>query len=266
MNKLSRTSLLHPFKLRYLTSVKQTYKVQGLGKLINKFLWFLGANPNAPIIKAIIQNSANHDYFIDVGSYVGDIIFNVSQYFSKSIGFEPSSSNYHKLMKNATNHNIQNIAFYNCALGDKKGKKRFYLSELNEEDNRFTTAEDPSEEFGGFQSENVTVDILDNILSKHKINQACIIKLDVQGYEPNVLQGASEILKKNCLIISEFWPWGLYVNKTEPYDFVNFIRSLGFEFFHLNNKPLNLRYLKKFCTQGITNKHVWDDFILKKPT
>ena len=28
------------------------------------------------------------------------------------------------------------------------------------------------------------------------------------------------------------------------FDFVNFIRSLGFEFFHLNNKPLNLRYLK----------------------
>jgi hypothetical protein len=48
-----------------------------------------------------------------------------------------------------------------------------------------------------------------------------LVKMDVQGSEPLVLDGMKELIKKVKLLILELWPYGLKVAGFEPSDIIN---------------------------------------------
>ena len=57
-------------------------------------------------------------------------------------------------------------------------------------------------------------DILDNILKKNNIKKVYFMKIDVEGQEPNVLEGAKNILKNTQHLYIEMWTDKHYTKRT----------------------------------------------------
>ena len=131
------------------------------------------------------------DIFVDAGANVGaySILAAITKHVQVN-AFEPHRMFFNILKKNIVINNLQNnITAYNCALGEKNGNVKIIdkgaLSHISYENN--------------IDSERVELKRLDNIIA-----DAHIMKIDVEGYEKNVLIGSEKILnnpKLNAIII-----------------------------------------------------------------
>ncbi|WP_312352957.1 FkbM family methyltransferase [Aminipila sp.] len=131
-----------------------------------------------------IINFAEDEILLDVGAYNGDtiklFIDKTSGKYEKIIAVEPNSNMNKSLnLLRKRNHNIEIIN-----KGAYKEEKKLIF---NQKDNQSASA------FSYEQSENgVGVDKLDNMI-KDKIS---LIKMDIEGFELEALEGARGIIKK----------------------------------------------------------------------
>ena len=92
----------------------------------------------------------------------------------------------------------------------------------------------------------VPVTTIDALCQEHGIDSIDFIKIDVQGAEGKAILGASSILQNSadCIILSEFWPYGLERYGSDLHSYVENLQALGFQLFKLENKgklsPLNV--------------------------
>jgi FkbM family methyltransferase len=245
-------------KLEYLGFAKEVLDVQGLLPLIDRVANM--ALPNARIANVINRSSSKYRVFLDIGAAFGQVTAKVSSKFSQCFCFEPSEGNYKELLKTLERRKLTNVTPYRCALGSKPETREFSCSPDNPYDNRFAADEEER-----FTTHPVDVVRLDDVCSNMGINEPCAIKIDVQGYELEVMRGAVRLLAKRCYIISEFWPWGMCLHKTDPFEYIAFMQGMGYSFFNLNGKPASEEYMARLCKLGRKRKHVWDDFLIKHP-
>ena len=134
----------------------------------------------------------SEDMFADVGSNIGSYTILASGVVgAKSVAFEPVPSTYHFLKSNIEINNLQNISVpYNVGVGNEKGKLKFT--------NNFDTINHVV--VGNEESVNtIEVDIitLNDVFLDTQI--PALMKIDVEGFEKSVLQGANNILKNATL-------------------------------------------------------------------
>lgn len=242
---------------------KEVLEIQGFRRLLSKTnRWLFSSDYDAPIKNAIKRYSNDYKIFVDIGAGVGEITFDVASYFSKCICFEPSQINYQTLISNLKKTNFNNIITYNCALGEIKGTRDFYLSKQSRWNNRFNVA--IKEEGEEFDLSQVEVNTLDHIFDSLGINEPCVIKIDVEGSEPQVMKGAQRILENDCVIISEFSSWAMNVNNCNPIDYIKLMKSMGYAFYNLDDSPIDEKYLIRLSKLTKNKKRVTEDFIIKK--
>jgi FkbM family methyltransferase len=142
------------------------------------------------ILKAMEKYIDQNSVVVDVGSNIGNHIL----YFGKILeakkiyGFEPMNDVFNVLKKNLElNELTSKVKIYNIALGSKIGKGTIdYDGSMI---NNLGATSIKKDENGEFKIEK-----LDNVLMNEKnIN---FIKIDVEGFEIEVLKGASRILQK----------------------------------------------------------------------
>ncbi len=128
------------------------------------------------------------DIFVDVGANVGVYSILASGVAgAKSIAIEPSDETIEMLKQNIAINNLENsITHVKCVIGSHSGKISFTkgLDAINR-----VTREDDVKQDIELQNE----EPLDNLL---KSNIPSFIKIDVEGFELNVLKGAQNILKR----------------------------------------------------------------------
>ncbi len=159
------------------------------------------------------------DTFVDVGANVGVysvLASGVNQ--AKSIAFEPIPSTFIRLRRNISYNNIKDLcSLYNIGVGDKKTELIF----SNDLDAINHIIVDPN--FKG-STINIPVDTLNNLL---KDVAPSVLKIDVEGYEANVINGANNILNKESLNAIIIETNGL----SEQYEFgQNYIHNLLLEY------------------------------------
>jgi FkbM family methyltransferase len=129
---------------------------------------------------------------VDVGANIG--AFSLYQAMVKEAGsviaFEPSPDAFVRLAKNVQINGLLNVRVVNAAVGDKQGVLSF-------SEGRMSVNSKVSEN-GSLKVPCMT---LDTELSH--IPSIDILKVDTEGYEMHVLQGASETLKKTKRIACE---------------------------------------------------------------
>ena len=161
------------------------------------------------------------DTFVDVGANIGVYSVLASGITgAKSLSFEPIPSTFANLKRNINYNKLQDRSeLYNLGVGDKEETLIFSnsLDAINHVINDNT--------FGGPVTE-VPVNSLDNLLVDKNIN---LLKIDVEGFEANVINGASKILERPELKIIIMETNGL----SDQYEFgQNYIHdkllSLGF--------------------------------------
>jgi FkbM family methyltransferase len=148
---------------------------------------------------------------IQVGAHIGNEISTLKKLTNNILMFEPQKDVYQKLLKNIGDD--KHIIAENCALGSTPGTLKMYKEYANSGQSSsllppsLHTIQYPGIVFNDF--EEVQIKTLDSYLENTN-NSYNLMTLDVQGYELEVLKGASKTLNQIDYILCE-------VNRAELY-------------------------------------------------
>ena len=168
---------------------------------------------------------------VDVGANQGLY----SLLFSRLVGpdgfvhsFEPDPTLFRALQTNCERNRTRNITCYNYALGTKAETRTLYHSRVNSGDNRLAISDRPD----WFYEASVTTAPLDSLLGGSLVD---FIKIDVQGWEFEVLRGMTEVWKNNpeISVYFEFWPFGLRRAGCDPVELLQYVRQHGFSLYDM---------------------------------
>jgi methyltransferase, FkbM family len=178
--------------------------------------------------------------FIDVGANIGSVTVPFAKGFSgKVVSIEPAGSNYALLLENLHLNGLDdgNVVCLRVAIGDRPGKLELFRSQTNSGDHRLAAAADEQRD-----AELVDVVTLDSIVAgNHELQPPYLVKVDVQGYEAKVLASAQAILRQPCLVIAEFWPYGLRVSGTPLAEFSRVVTDAHLKVYEVSEDRLTIR-------------------------
>ena len=140
------------------------------------------------------------DVVVDVGANVGYytvLLADKVGLSGKVYAFEPDKTSFEILERNVAENKLKNVVAVNAAVGSKNGKLKLHRSEENFGDHKlYGKAEKTSQ---------VKIVKLDDFI-KEAVD---LIKIDTQGWEPEVIKGAQKVILKNKpTIFMEYSPAG----------------------------------------------------------
>jgi FkbM family methyltransferase len=204
------------------------------------------------ILEAIINNLKEGETFIDVGANVGQH----SIYAAQKVGpngnvfaFEPIDSSAENIRLSASKNSFIWLTVIQKAATNFVGDTVFYKYELTDISSRNKNFTDrPAKEV---KVKTTTLDIELNNLSR-----VDLVKIDVEGYEMDVLRGAEQIIKKfKPAIILEFSP--VFYKRLQPQDSMDILQFLfdhGYKITDIDNYvgPVTdiTEYCKKIAERG----------------
>jgi FkbM family methyltransferase len=170
--------------------------------------------------KALELNNDMH--FVDVGANIGSYSIQLADLTKNIIAIEPHPQTYNRLKMNFKLNGIDENNIYQLAIG--ASNKEVFFTSFSEESSINKVSNSKSDL-------KVTQKSLDTILD---LSKEYIFKIDVEGYELEVLKGMKDLFLKNCVtgIIIESFD-GLALKK---------LSQLGFE---ISKTSQNNFYCKK---------------------
>jgi FkbM family methyltransferase len=168
--------------------------------------------------------------FIDVGANIGLVVVPVVERTgSLGIAFEPEPRNFGFLTRNVARHGLaERIECQPLACYSECTSLRLSLSSDNLGDHRLQ----PKAASAGGASERVEIEVpttrLDDALRGRELPHPIVVKLDAQGSEVRVLEGARETLARADYVISEYWFAGLIAHGDSPERFAQIMRDFQF--------------------------------------
>ena len=148
-------------------------------------------------ISFLKQISLQEGVVIDVGGNLGAFSLLFAEFYKKSVySFEPNPSTYSSLVKNISlNGKRQSIEAICMALSDKVGELSFYSNPKSRATARLNL--NPSSNPSDNEVKTVKCTTLDQYLEDKKLDKIAFLKVDVEGYEELVFQGAINSLKQH---------------------------------------------------------------------
>ena len=137
--------------------------------------------------------------FLDVGAHIGKYSILLGKKYSKNkiFSFEPVEENFVKLKKNLRFNGIENAKILSFGLSNKKGKSKLFLSSFSGSHSLV---------FDVGEGIEIKIDTLDNVVRTKKISKVDLIKIDVEGAEVLILEGALKTIERDKPnILFEVW-------------------------------------------------------------
>jgi FkbM family methyltransferase len=136
--------------------------------------------------------------------------------------FEPDPALFASLKENVQENAAKNVVLFNAAAASQPGKLLLRPGLFNRGDNQIVQRE--RGEPGTIQVDAIP---LDQAIPSLKLD---LLKIDVQGFEVEVLKGAQELFRTNpdLAILIEFWPHGLRQAGSRPEELLDLLQSAGF--------------------------------------
>ena len=175
------------------------------------------------------------DVCVDIGANIGYFTILMSKLTGedgKVFAFEPINSLYEQASESIRINNLKNVTLYNTACGEERKTGTIYTFADNIGKSSLLSEAELST-----GTEVVTVDTLDTLLKNiHKID---FMKIDVEGYEFEVLVGGKEILQKHKpKIIFEYNP-SRYTENTTPDKVFIFLKEFWYNFYTIKNEKID---------------------------
>ena len=227
------------------------FKKKNIKIIKNKILWDLDLSEGIDlsiyifgkfefeIIKAIAKHKLSQKpVFFDIGANIGVQTLQLCDYFKNCTihSFEPTNYAYNKLYNNVIlNPKLKKRIILNQTFLTNKKKaipKKIYSSwSLINKKNLH------QKHLGSLKStNNANTFRLDDYITKYKIKKIDFIKLDVDGYELEVLKSGYKFLKKNKTpIIFEVAPYLYKEHNYSQSDLVSLFVKLKYSFYNINN-------------------------------
>lgn len=169
--------------------------------------------------------------FIDVGANLGLVVVPVVERTgSIGIAFEPEPRNFGYLTRNVARHGLgSRIECHAAACYSEPGSLRLSLSSDNLGDHRLQPGAADAQRIELDRPEiEVAAVRLDDVLRGRELPHPIVVKLDAQGSEVRVLEGARETLARADYVISEYWFEGLIAHGDSPERFAAIMRDFQF--------------------------------------
>jgi len=179
------------------------------------------------IINFLNRNITENDVFIDVGSNYGWHSLLASKKCKRVYSFEPQKEICNIQELNIKQNNIKNIELFNIGLGNENTSSfmpcvDYSLTAIN------INFGDQSISTSGNE---ISIKKLDSIINE-KINY---IKIDVQGYEKFVLEGARNLINEyHPILIVEFESFQLAKFSYTASDLFNYLKRLNYKGYFLD--------------------------------
>jgi FkbM family methyltransferase len=177
---------------------------------------------------SIISQIPRGGVCVDLGANVG--LYSILM--AKQVGnegevysFEPGKIAYCLMKANIEINQLDNITPINVAVSDKSGLGKLFVCGTGDSDNTLGDTSNPNDVRAQIDIDLVA---LDDYFKGKKID---FIKMDIQGSEYLALKGANRILKNNphIKILMEYCPHSLIDMGVSPAEFLNYVRSIGFD-------------------------------------
>jgi FkbM family methyltransferase len=133
----------------------------------------------------------------DIGAFHGMLTLWFAQQAKQVVSFEPMAPNRARLLENLSLNGIQNVTVRDVALGSGAGTANMRFDPLMPGGSKVLVREDTA---GGSPPEllkgQVRVTTLDRDIEERKLPAPTFLKIDVEGFELDVLRGAAQTLAR----------------------------------------------------------------------
>lgn len=168
---------------------------------------------------------------IDAGANEGQFAVAVAKLFPEATvhSFEPDPDTFARLVRNV--RAFPRVHPHLLALGDKRQQMPFYVDADTQVSSLLPASEKRYRAFPKTRTAKVltvNVDTLSQFFATDELARPILLKLDVQGYEHLVLDGAGHLLPKIDYVLAETAVRPLYVGEVACQEMVGILADLGF--------------------------------------
>lgn len=164
------------------------------------------------LARALVELAPRQGHFFDVGANVGltTLLVAAASPSTRVHAFEPVPDIFGRLERNRLlNPDLTNVVTHQLALSDVAGEAVIHVPVHNW--GRVSTEASLQPRSQKSTDVSVPVDTLDNFVRDHGIDRVGLLKLDTEGTEHWVLQGATATLDRDrpfviCEVLADSWP------------------------------------------------------------
>lgn len=199
-----------------------------------------------PLFNTIVDIGANKGQFASIAS----IIYPKSKIFSFEPLTHPSS-----IFKKAFRNDLK-IKLFECAIGPAYGEIIFHVSKKDDSSSILPISSLQSKYFHGTEEKetiNVKIGPLSEFIKESEIFRPALLKIDVQGYELEVLKGSESLLAFFDYVYVECSFLELYENQALAHQVISHLSSKNHELIGV----YNISYDKN-------GRAIQGDFLFKK--
>lgn len=199
-------------------------------------------------------------HIADVGANQGlyTLYFSRHAVEGRVYAFEPDPRLFAALKENIQRNRVENVTLFNAAVSSQNAKLLLQPGRLNRGDNRIV------QDAVGPGTIAVDAVMLDQAITELGLD---LLKVDVQGFEMEVLRGAERLMRANpeLVICLEFWPHGLRIAGSSPEELLDLLHGKGFSLFRLCNgvrcepftyRPMDWDRHTQFCNLVATRSAI----------
>ena len=187
---------------------------------------------------SLIQNHRINK-ILDIGANSGiyGLEMRKAGYSDMIISFEPLSEAFNKLVKNSSKDEYWQI--FNYAIGDFDGEASINISKNSVSSSilEMLPLHYENEKNAGYiNNEKIKILKLDTVFNNfYQSGDSVFVKIDTQGYEKNVLQGALNSIPRISGLQLELSLVPLYEGSSQYMEMIDYINSLGFTLYSIEN-------------------------------
>jgi FkbM family methyltransferase len=186
----------------------------------------------------LVLGNLNLDFIVDVGANRGQFALISRRVFpqAKIYSFEPLAEPAHIFKKIFGND--PNVTLHTCAIGRQKTSAAIHITRADDSSSLLPVTKLQSDLFPGAaeqETRQVMVYPLSQLLDPASIPPASLLKIDVQGFELEVLQGCADILQKFSHLYIECSFIELYAGQALAYQIIAWLEERNFVLSSVHN-------------------------------
>jgi FkbM family methyltransferase len=178
-------------------------------------------------------SSLDLNTIIDAGAHTGEFAAMIHKILPRAsiLSFEPLRDAFEQLENNM--RGVPGFKAFNCALGDSNTQLHIHRNEFTDSSSLRDMAELHKQAFPFTAKETleaVEQRRLDDVLSGVELKDNILLKIDTQGYEDKVIEGAPELIERARAIITEVSFQTLYEGQPLFDDIYELLKERGFRY------------------------------------
>ena len=206
----------------------------------HQYLYFYGTHDERHVVTKLLKIIQPGDVCWDIGANIGFYTCLLASRVEDAgtvVAFEPALRTCGYLHENVSLNRFTNVTVVNKGLGDRVEQRHLYYAEAGLAEGT-ASLKYPN---GRAASERVTLDTIDNLIQELPVPD--FIKIDVEGYQLEVLRGGEHCLKTHApLLMAELKDVG-ETNQTMFGEIENYVADLGYQLYEI--KKYSIRRCKK---------------------